>query len=267
MNNMLEINGLQKTFNKGTINQKLAIENLSLTFKEGDFVTVIGGNGAGKSTLLNLIAGVCPADAGQVILDGKDISKMPEHKRACLLGRVFQDPMMGTAAGMGIEENLAMAYRRGKGRGLKWGISSRERAKYRDKLQALDLGLEGRLSTKVGLLSGGQRQALTLLMATLQKPRLLLLDEHTAALDPRTAAKVLELSDHIIAKHGLTAMMVTHNMRDAIEHGNRLIMMHEGNIALDIAGEAKKKLTVEELIARFSQASGQEFANDRALLS
>lgn len=267
MNNMLEINGLQKTFNKGTINQKLAIENLSLAFKEGDFVTVIGGNGAGKSTLLNLIAGVYPADAGQVILDGKDISKMPEHKRACLLGRVFQDPMMGTAAGMGIEENLAMAYRRGKGRGLKWGISSRERAKYREKLQALDLGLEGRLSTKVGLLSGGQRQALTLLMATLQKPRLLLLDEHTAALDPRTAAKVLELSDHVIAKHGLTAMMVTHNMRDAIEHGNRLIMMHEGNIVLDIAGEAKKKLTVEELIARFSKASGQEFANDRALLS
>lgn len=267
MNCMLKINGLQKTFNKGTINQKLAIENLSLTFMEGDFVTVIGGNGAGKSTLLNLIAGVYPADAGQVILDGKDISKMPEHKRACLLGRVFQDPMMGTAAGMGIEENLAMAYRRGKGRGLKWGISSKERAKYREKLQALDLGLEGRLSTKVGLLSGGQRQALTLLMATLQKPRLLLLDEHTAALDPRTAAKVLALSDHIIAKHGLTAMMVTHNMRDAIEHGNRLIMMHEGSIVLDIAGEAKKKLTVEELIARFSQASGQEFANDRALLS
>ncbi len=267
MNNMLEINGLRKTFNKGTINEKVAIENLSLRFQEGDFVTVIGGNGAGKSTLLNLIAGAYPADAGQVILDGKDISKMPEHKRASLLGRVFQDPMMGTAAGMGIEENLAMAYRRGKGRGLCWGISAKEREKYREKLKALDLGLEGRLSTKVGLLSGGQRQALTLLMATLQKPKLLLLDEHTAALDPRTAAKVLELSDHIIAKHGLTAMMVTHNMRDAIEHGNRLIMMHEGNIVLDIAGEAKKKLTVEELIARFSRASGHEFADDRALLS
>lgn len=267
MSNMLQINGLRKTFNKGTVNEKLAIENLSLTFEQGDFVTVIGGNGAGKSTLLNLIAGVYPADAGQVVLDGKDISKMPEYKRACLLGRVFQDPMMGTAANMGIEENLAMAYRRGKGRGLRWGISSKERAKYREKLRALDLGLEGRLSTKVGLLSGGQRQALTLLMATLQKPKLLLLDEHTAALDPRTAAKVLEISDSIIAKHGLTAMMVTHNMRDAIEHGNRLIMMHEGNIVLDISGEAKKKLTVEELIARFSEVSGQQFSDDRALLS
>ena len=267
MSNMLEINGLRKIFNPGTINQKLAIDNLSLTFQEGDFVTVIGGNGAGKSTLLNLIAGVYPADAGQIILDGHDISKMPEHKRACFLGRVFQDPMMGTAAGMGIEENLAMAYRRGKRRNLCWGINSKEREKYREKLKALDLGLEGRLSAKVGLLSGGQRQALTLLMSTLQKPKLLLLDEHTAALDPRTAAKVLELSDHIISKHGLTAMMVTHNMRDAIEHGNRLIMMHEGNIVLDISGEAKKKLTVEELISRFSRVSGQEFANDRALLS
>ncbi|MEA5059003.1 MAG: ABC transporter ATP-binding protein [Candidatus Pelethousia sp.] len=264
---MLEISCLSKTFNKGTINQKVAIENLSLTFQEGDFVTVIGGNGAGKSTLLNLIAGVYPADAGQVMLDGQNITKMPEHKRARLLGRVFQDPMMGTAAGMGIEENLAMAYRRGKSRGLRWGISAKEREKYCEKLKTLDLGLEGRLSTKVGLLSGGQRQALTLLMATLQKPKLLLLDEHTAALDPRTAAKVLALSDHIIAKHGLTAMMVTHNMRDAIEHGNRLIMMHEGSIALDIAGDAKKQLTVEDLIARFSQVSGQKFANDRALLS
>lgn len=267
MNNMLEITGLSKTFNKGTINQKLAIENLSLTFREGDFVTVIGGNGAGKSTLLNLIAGVYPADAGRVVLDGQDISRMPEYKRAFLLGRVFQDPMMGTAAGMGIEENLAMAYRRGKTRGLRWRITAKEREKYREKLKALDLGLEGRLTIKVGLLSGGQRQALTLLMATLQKPKLLLLDEHTAALDPRTAAKVLELSDNIIAKHGLTAMMVTHNMRDAIEHGNRLIMMHEGSIVLDISGEAKRRLTVEELIARFSQASGQEFADDRALLS
>lgn len=267
MSIMLEINGLCKTFNKGTVNQKVAVENLSLTFEEGDFVTVIGGNGAGKSTLLNLIAGVYPPDSGQILLNGQDISKMPEHKRANLLGRVFQDPMMGTAAGMGIQENLAMAYRRGKSRGLRWGISSKEKAKYREKLQTLDLGLEGRLATKVGLLSGGQRQALTLLMATLQKPKLLLLDEHTAALDPRTAAKVLELSDHIIAKHGLTAMMVTHNMRDAIEHGNRLIMMNDGNIVLDISGEAKKKLTVEDLLARFSQASGQHFADDRALLS
>ena len=265
--NMLEIKGLCKTFNKGTVNQKVAVQNLSLAFAEGDFVTVIGGNGAGKSTLLNLIAGVYPADAGQILLDGKDITKMPEHKRARLLGRVFQDPMMGTAAGMGIEENLALAYRRGRRRGLRWGISAKEREKYYEKLKALDLGLEGRLSTKVGLLSGGQRQALTLLMSTLQKPKLLLLDEHTAALDPRTAAKVLELSDHVIAKHGLTAMMVTHNMRDAIAHGNRLIMMNEGDIVLDIAGEAKKRLTVEELIARFSQASGREFANDRALLS
>lgn len=265
--NMLEIKGLCKTFNKGTVNQKVAVQNLSLAFAEGDFVTVIGGNGAGKSTLLNLIAGVYPADAGQILLDGKDITKMPEHKRARLLGRVFQDPMMGTAAGMGIEENLALAYRRGRRRGLRWGISAKEREKYYEKLKALDLGLEGRLSTKVGLLSGGQRQALTLLMSTLQKPKLLLLDEHTAALDPRTAAKVLELSDHVIAKHGLTAMMVTHNMRDAIAHGNRLIMMNEGDIVLDISGEAKKRLTVEELIARFSQASGREFANDRALLS
>ncbi|MDR0839779.1 MAG: ABC transporter ATP-binding protein [Christensenellaceae bacterium] len=263
----LEIQALNKTFNQGTINEKVAIHQLSLNFEEGEFVTVIGGNGAGKSTLLNLIAGVYPADSGKVILDGRDITKMPEHKRACMLGRVFQDPMMGTASDMGIEENLAMAYRRGKKRSLRWGISAQERDKYREKLRSLDLGLEGRLSTRVGLLSGGQRQALTLLMATLQKPNLLLLDEHTAALDPRTAAKVLELSDRIIAKHGLTTMMVTHNMRDAIEHGNRLIMMHEGAIVLDIAGEAKKKLTVEGLIEKFSAVSGQEFANDRALLS
>ncbi len=267
MNQMLEINGLCKTFNKGTINEKAAIENLSLAFQEGDFITVIGGNGAGKSTLLNLIAGVYPADAGKIVLNGRDITRMPEHRRAALLGRVFQDPMMGTAAGMAIEENLALACRRGKRRGLRWGIGAEERMRYVEKLRSLDLGLEDRLSVKVGLLSGGQRQALTLLMATLQKPKLLLLDEHTAALDPRTAAKVLALSERIIQKHDLTAMMVTHNMRDAIDYGNRLIMMHEGAIVLDIAGKAKKQLTVEGLIARFSRASGQEFANDRVLLA
>ena len=264
---ILEITELKKTFYRGTVNEQTAIESLSLSFAQGDFVTVIGGNGAGKSTLLNLIAGVFPADSGRIALDGRDITRMPEYKRACLLGRVFQDPMMGTAAGMGIEENLAMAYRRGRRRSLKWGITAKEREVYRAALKTLDLGLEDRLSAKVGLLSGGQRQALTLLMATLQKPRLLLLDEHTAALDPRTAAKVLSLSDQIIRDNGLTAMMVTHNMRDAIEQGNRLIMMHEGRIVLDISGEAKKKLTVEALLERFSAVSGQEFSDDKALLS
>ena len=222
---MLEIRNLSKTFYKGTVNEKTAIHDVSITFETGDYVTVIGGNGAGKSTLLNLIAGVFPADTGEILLDGTDLTRLPEHRRASMLGRVFQDPMMGTAAGMGIEENLAMAHRRGQRRGLGWGISAAEREQYREALRALDLGLEGRLSTKVGLLSGGQRQALTLLMATLRKPQLLLLDEHTAALDPRTAEKVLRLSDQLIEEHHLTAMMVTHNMRDAIAHGNRLIMM------------------------------------------
>ena len=264
---MLEIRNVSKTFYKGTVNEKTAIRDVSIAFQDGDFVTVIGGNGAGKSTLLNLIAGVFPADCGSIRLDGTELTRLPEHRRAALLGRVFQDPMMGTAAGMGIEENLAMAQRRSKRRGLGWGITNAERDQYREALKALDLGLEGRLGTKVGLLSGGQRQALTLLMATLRKPQLLLLDEHTAALDPRTAEKVLTLSDRLIAQHRLTAMMVTHNMRDAIRYGNRLIMMHEGTIILDISGEDKQRLTVEDLIAKFSAAAGGEFANDRALLS
>lgn len=264
---MLEIRNVRKTFYKGTVNEKVAVRDVSITFETGDYVTVIGGNGAGKSTLLNLIAGVFPADTGEIVLDGVDLTRLPEHKRASMLGRVFQDPMMGTAAGMGIEENLAMAHRRGKRRGLSWGISAAEREQYREALRALDLGLEGRLGAKVGLLSGGQRQALTLLMATLRKPQLLLLDEHTAALDPRTAEKVLRLSDQLIEENHLTAMMVTHNMRDAIAHGNRLIMMHEGMIILDISGEQKRSLTVEDLLARFAAAAGGEFANDRALLS
>ncbi len=264
---MLTITNVSKTFHKGTVNEKVALRDINITFETGDYVTVIGGNGAGKSTLLNLIAGTYPADGGSILLDGVELTRLPEHRRASMLGRVFQDPMMGTAAGMGIEENLAMAYRRGRRRGLGWGISQAERAKYREALGALDLGLEGRLSTKVGLLSGGQRQALTLLMATLRKPQLLLLDEHTAALDPRTAQKVLALSDQLIEENGLTAMMVTHNMRDAIAHGNRLIMMHEGAIILDISGEQKRSLTVEALLERFAKVSGDDFASDRALLT
>lgn len=264
---MLELQHIFKVFNHGTVNEKIALQDLNLTLDEGDFVTVIGGNGAGKSTMLNATAGVWPVDRGTIIIDGTDVTRLPEHKRAAYIGRVFQDPMMGTAATMGIEENLALAARRGQNRTLRAGITKEERAKYRGLLQTLGLGLEDRLTTKVGLLSGGQRQALTLLMATLQKPKLLLLDEHTAALDPKTAAKVLSLSDQIVSEHGLTTMMVTHNMRDAIAHGNRLIMMHEGRIILDIAGEAKKKLTVEDLLAQFAKASGEEFANDRALLT
>ena len=239
---------------------------MSLTLEDGDFVTVIGGNGAGKSTMLNAISGVWKPDEGQILIDGADVTQMPEYKRARFLGRVFQDPMMGTAAGMGIDENLALASRRGKRRGLGWGITKAEREHYRELLAPLGLGLEDRLSTKVGLLSGGQRQAVTLLMASMQQPRLLLLDEHTAALDPKTAAKVLSLSDQIIEANGLTALMVTHNMHDAITHGNRLIMMHNGGIILDISGEEKKKLTVEQLLAQFSKVSGEAFANDRALL-
>ena len=263
---MLEIRNLSKTFYKGTVNEKTAIHDVSITFETGDYVTVIGGNGAGKSTLLNLIAGVFPADTGEILLDGTDLTRLPEHRRASMLGRVFQDPMMGTAAGMGIEENLAMAHRRGKRRGLGWGISAAEREQYREALRALDLGLEGRLSTKVGLLSGGQRQALTLLMATLRKPQLLLLDEHTAALDPKTAAKVLELSEQIVTENHLTTLMVTHNMRDAINYGNRLIMMNEGRVVLDISGEEKKRLTVDSLLARVSRAAGEDMLTDRVLI-
>lgn len=264
---MLIVNGLYKTFNAGTVNQKEAIKDLSLHVEKGDFVTVIGGNGAGKSTLLNCIAGVYPLDQGCIIINGINVTKLPEHKRASVMGRVFQDPMMGTASDMGIEENFALAYRRGQRRGLKWGITAKEREYYKSLLKTLDLGLENRLSTKVGLLSGGQRQALTLLMAALKKPKLLLLDEHTAALDPKTAEKVLSLTNQLVKDNNLTTLMVTHNMRDAIKHGNRLIMMHDGKVILDIRGEEKKKLTVEALISRFGRASGEEFSFDRALLS
>ncbi len=264
---MLEVNNISKTFNPGTVNEKLALDGLSLKLNEGDFVTVIGGNGAGKSTLLNALAGVWYVDEGNIIIDGVDVTKTPEHKRAAYLGRVFQDPMMGTAASMGIDENLALAMRRGKMRGLGSGISKKEREKYREMLKILDLGLEDRLTSKVGLLSGGQRQAVTLLMATLQKPKLLLLDEHTAALDPKTAAKVLETTNNIIQKDNLTTLMITHNMRDAIANGNRLIMMNNGNIILDISGEEKKKLTVDDLLHKFAQVSGESMDNDRMLLS
>lgn len=263
---MLEIKNIYKTFNPGTINEKLALDGLSLKLKEGDFVTVIGGNGAGKSTMLNAVAGTWLVDEGQIIIDGNDVTKLPEHKRALYLGRVFQDPMTGTAATMGIEENLALAKRRGQSRFLRPGITRKEREEYRELLKVLGLGLEDRLTSKVGLLSGGQRQALTLLMATLKKPKLLLLDEHTAALDPKTAAKVLEITDMIINRDHLTTLMITHNMHDAIAHGNRLIMMMDGKIILDIEGEEKKKLTVRNLLDQFEKASGKEFSNDSALL-
>ena len=264
---MLELKNIYKTFNAGTVTEKRALNDLSITLNDGDFVTIIGGNGAGKSTMLNMIAGVYPVDSGSIIIDGTDVTKLPEFKRAKYLGRVFQDPMMGTAADMWIEENMALAARRGQARGLKWAITNKERNKFKEMLAELDLGLENRLSTKVGLLSGGQRQALTLLMAVMKKPKLLLLDEHTAALDPKTAAKVLALSDKFIEEEKLTALMVTHNMKDAIAHGNRLIMMNNGKIILDVSGEEKKKLTVEDLLSAFSKLSGTEFANDRALLS
>ena len=264
---MLEIKDIHKTFNAGTVNEKRALNGVNLHLEEGDFVTIIGGNGAGKSTTLNAVAGVWPVDAGRICIGGTDVTKLPEHKRAKYLGRVFQDPMTGTAAGMQIEENMALAARSGAGRGLRVGITKRERDEYREKLKILGLGLEDRLTAKVGLLSGGQRQALTLLMATLKKPQLLLLDEHTAALDPKTAAKVLELTDEIIREEHLTAMMVTHNMKDAIRHGNRLIMMHEGRIIYDVSGEEKKKLTVSDLLEKFGQASGGEFAIDRMMLA
>ena len=267
MGYMLEIQDLHKTFNIGTINEKVALDGVNLQLNVGDFVTIIGGNGAGKSTTLNAIAGTWPVDRGKILIDGKDITRLSEHKRAAYLGRVFQDPMIGTAATMGIEENMAIAARRGERRSLRWGISKAQREAFRKKLAELNLGLEDRMGSKVGLLSGGQRQAITLLMAALKKPKLLLLDEHTAALDPKTAAKVLEISDKIIAENGLTAMMVTHNMKDAIAHGNRLIMMHEGRVIYDVSGEEKKKLHVSDLLAKFEEASGGEFANDRMMLA
>ena len=263
---MLDLTDIRKTFNAKTVNEKVALNGVNLHLEDGDFVTVIGGNGAGKSTILNAIAGVWPVDEGKIVIDGVDVTNLSEHRRANLLGRVFQDPMTGTAATMQIEENLALAARRGQKRTLRIGITKAEREGYREKLKTLGLGLEDRMTTKVGLLSGGQRQALTLLMATLKKPKLLLLDEHTAALDPRTADKVLQLSRQIIEENHLMTMMVTHNMRDAIAYGNRLIMMHEGRIILDIAGEQKKHLTVEMLLEQFARASGDEFVNDRALL-
>ena len=264
---MLEIKNVSKTFNIGTINEKKALNKLSLKLNPGDFVTIIGGNGAGKSTMLNMIAGVYPIDGGQIIIDGVDISRMPEHKRAKYIGRVFQDPMMGTSAGMQIDENLALAFRRGEKRGLSWGIKKSEKELYKEILAKLGLGLQTRMTSKVGLLSGGQRQALTLLMATLKKPKLLLLDEHTAALDPQTAKTVLDLTEQIVAEQNLTAMMVTHNMKDALSIGNRLIMMHSGRVIYDVRGEEKKKLKVEDLLRKFEEASGGEFANDRMMLA
>ena len=264
---MLKITNLQKTFNPGTVNAKTALNGLNLTLKDGDFVTVIGGNGAGKSTMLNAIAGVWKPDYGTVEIDGVDVTNIPEHKRAKFLGRVFQDPMKGTAPDMEIAENLSIAARRGTRRKLRWGIRKNERAEYQELLATLELGLESRLSAKVGLLSGGQRQAVTLLMATLNRPKLLLLDEHTAALDPKTAAKVLQITDKLVTENKLTTLMITHNMHDAIAYGNRLIMMHEGRILVDVSGEEKKKLTIAQLLELFEQASGSMFANDKVILS
>jgi putative ABC transport system ATP-binding protein len=262
---MLKLENIHKTFHAGTVNQKIALDGLSLTLNDGDFVTVIGGNGAGKSTLLNTIAGTFPVDSGTITIDGEDITDLSEEKRARFLGRVFQDPMMGTAATMQIDENLALAARRGAGRTLRIGITKKENAEYHELLKTLGLGLEDRMTSKVGLLSGGQRQAVTLLMATLKKPKLLLLDEHTAALDPKTAAKVLEISNKIVQENHLTTLMITHNMRDAIRYGNRLIMMNEGHVIYDVRGEEKTKLEVSDLLQRFEQAGGE--ANDRMILS
>ena len=264
---MLFLQNISKTFNPGTINEKKALDGLNLHLRPGDFVTVIGGNGAGKSTMLNAVAGVWPVDEGRILLDGEDITALPEHKRAHLIGRVFQDPMMGTAPNMQLEENLALAARRGQKRGLKWGVTNAEREEYHERLKILGLGLEDRMTSKVGLLSGGQRQAVTLLMAVLREPKLLLLDEHTAALDPGTAAKVLELSDQIVQDHKLTTLMITHNMKDAIAHGNRLIMMDEGRIVLDICGEEKRHVTKQELLDRFAAAAGEAVESDQVLLS
>ena len=264
---MLEIKEIWKTFNAGTVNEKQALRGVSLTLNEGDFCTVIGGNGAGKSTMLNAVAGTWAVDAGTISIGGTDVTRLPEHRRAAFIGRVFQDPMMGTAPTMQIVENLALAARRGQRRGFRWGLTKTEKDRYQALLSGLGLGLEDRLTSKVGLLSGGQRQALTLLMASLKKPKLLLLDEHTAALDPKTAAKVLELSDKIVAENRLTTMMVTHNMKDAIQHGNRLIMMYDGKIVIDVSGEEKKKLTVPQLLELFSKVSGSDEADDKLLLS
>jgi len=264
---MLELKNIHKTFNPGTVNAKTALSGLNLTLNDGDFVTVIGGNGAGKSTMLNVIAGTIAVDEGEILLDGKDITRLPEHKRAEYLGRVFQDPMMGTAATMQIEENLALAARRGQRRGLKVGITKADRENYKEQLKILGLGLEDRMTAKVGLLSGGQRQALTLLMATLRQPKLLLLDEHTAALDPKTASLVLDATQRIVEASGLTTLMITHNMRDAITYGNRLIMMYDGHVVVDVSGEEKKNLTVEQLLGLFSQASGSDEVNDKMVLS
>ena len=263
---MLDIQNISKTFHPGTVNEKTALNGLSLHLNEGHFVTVIGGNGAGKSTMVDAVAGVWPVDEGQITIDGISVTRLPEHKRAKYVGRVFQDPMTGTAATMQIEENLALAARRGGLRTLRQGISHKEREEYREKLKVLNLGLEERLTTKVGLLSGGQRQALTLLMATLKRPKILLLDEHTAALDPKTAAKVLEATDRIVERDHLTAIMITHNMKDAIAHGNRLVMMHEGRIIYDVAGGEKKRLTVADLLQKFEEVSGDELSNDRMIL-
>lgn len=264
---MLEIKNISKTFNAGTINEKKVLSDVSLKLEEGDFVTVIGGNGAGKSTILNMVAGVYPVDEGSIIIDGNDVTKLPEHKRAAFIGRVFQDPRMGTASDMWVEENMSIADSRGHRRGVRWAITSKDRERYREQLKLLDLGLEDRLTTKMGLLSGGQRQAITLLMATMKRPKLLLLDEHTAALDPKTAAKVLEITDRLVKENSLTALMVTHNMKDAIAYGNRLIMMNAGRIILDVKGEEKKNLTIDALLEMFTKASGTEFTSDRALLS
>ena len=264
---MLKITNLQKTFNPGTVNQKIALSGLNLTLADGDFVTVIGGNGAGKSTMLNAIAGVWKPDYGTIEIDGVDVTNMAEHKRAKFLGRVFQDPMKGTSPDMEIAENLSIAKRRGTKRKLVWGIRKAEREQYKELLSTLELGLENRLSCKVGLLSGGQRQAVTLLMATLNRPKLLLLDEHTAALDPKTAAKVLEITDKLVTENKLTTLMITHNMHDAIAYGNRLIMMHEGRIVVDVSGEEKKKLTISQLLGLFEQASGSALADDKVILS
>lgn len=264
---MLEIKNVRKTFNKNTINEKKALNGINLHLDEGDFVSVIGGNGAGKSTMLNMIAGVYPIDSGKIEIDGVNISREPEYKRARYIGRVFQDPMMGTAAGMEIQENMALAFRRGQRRGLGWGIKANEKDFYHDALMKLGLGLQTRMTNKVGLLSGGQRQALTLLMATLQIPKLLLLDEHTAALDPKTAKKVLEITQEIVEEQNLTTLMITHNMKEAISIGNRLVMMHEGRIIYDVSGDEKKNLEVEDLLKKFEEASGEEFANDRMILA
>lgn len=264
---MLKITDLHKTFNAGTVNEKVALDGLNLTLEDGDFVTVIGGNGAGKSTMLNAIAGVWKPDFGTIEIGGIDVTNMPEHKRAQFLGRVFQDPMKGTSPDMEIAENLSIAARRGTKRKLVWGIRRAERERYRELLATLELGLESRLSTKVGLLSGGQRQAVTLLMATLNRPKLLLLDEHTAALDPKTAAKVLDLTDKLVTENHLTTLMITHNMHDAIQYGNRLIMMNDGHIVVDVSGEEKKRLTIEDLLGLFEAASGSKFTSDKELLS